>query len=123
MKTRHHILPTLLLIFLLTNCTIMAQNTTIDQKVDSLLSLMTLEEKVGQMNQYSGFWDATGPVPKVGNAAIKYEHLKKGWVGSMLNVKGVETVRELQKLAVEESRTNPLGRGSQLGHGSHRKFG
>lgn len=118
MKTRHHILPTLLLIFLLTNCTIMAQNTTIDQKVDSLLSLMTLEEKVGQMNQYSGFWDATGPVPKVGNAAIKYEHLKKGWVGSMLNVKGVETVRELQKLAVEESRLGiPMIFGFDVIHG------
>ncbi|WP_241244337.1 beta-glucosidase BglX [Flagellimonas marinaquae] len=96
----------------------MAQRKTISQKVDSLLSLMTLEEKVGQMNQYSGFWDVTGPVPKVGNAAIKYEHLKKGWVGSMLNVKGVETVRELQKLAVEESRLGiPLIFGFDVIHG------
>ena len=60
----------------------------IDRKVDSLLSLMTLEEKVGQMNQYNGFWNVTGPAPKDGTAAKKYEHLKKGWVGSMLNVKG-----------------------------------
>ncbi|MHA7864426.1 beta-glucosidase BglX [Flagellimonas marinaquae] len=96
----------------------MAQRKTISQKVDSLLSLMTLEEKVGQMNQYSGFWDVTGPVPKVGNAAIKYEHLKKGWVGSMLNVKGVEAVRELQKLAVEESRLGiPLIFGFDVIHG------
>ncbi len=53
----------------------------IDVKVDSLLSLMTLEEKIGQMNQYNGFWDATGPAPTNGESAKKYEHLKKGLVG------------------------------------------
>ena len=37
-----------------------AQTKTIDQKVDSVLKLMTLDEKVGQMNQYNGDWDATG---------------------------------------------------------------
>ena len=47
----------------------------IDRKVDSVLSLMTLEEKIGQMNQYNGFWDVTGPVPKDGDAARKYEHI------------------------------------------------
>ena len=51
--------------------------TSIDQKVDSLLNLMTLEEKIGQLNQYNGFWDVTGPDPKEGAAAIKYEHLKR----------------------------------------------
>ncbi|MER3317670.1 MAG: beta-glucosidase BglX [Allomuricauda sp.] len=96
----------------------MAQSTTIEQKVDSLLSLMTLEEKVGQMNQYNGFWDVTGPVPEEGNAAIKYEHLKKGWVGSMLNVTGTEEVRKLQKLVVEESRLGiPLIFGFDVIHG------
>ncbi|WP_437396849.1 beta-glucosidase BglX [Flagellimonas lutimaris] len=96
----------------------MAQNTTIDQKVDSLLSLMTLEEKVGQMNQYNGFWDVTGPAPEKGNAATKYEHLKKGWVGSMLNVTGTEEVRKLQKLVVEESRLGiPLIFGFDVIHG------
>ena len=30
-----------------------------DQKVEKLLDQMTLEEKIGQMNQYSGFWDFT----------------------------------------------------------------
>jgi beta-glucosidase len=118
MRTQPQHLLLFLFYFALSNPTIMAQRKTISQKVDSLLSLMTLEEKVGQMNQYSGFWDVTGPVPKVGNAAIKYEHLKKGWVGSMLNVKGVETVRELQKLAVEESRLGiPLIFGFDVIHG------
>ncbi|PRX54116.1 beta-glucosidase BglX [Flagellimonas meridianipacifica] len=96
----------------------MAQEKTIDQKVESLLQQMTLEEKVGQMNQYNGFWDATGPAPQGGNAAIKYEHLKKGWVGSMLNVTGTEETRKLQKLVVEESRLGiPLLFGFDVIHG------
>ena len=36
-------------------------NTEIEKKIDSLLEKMTVEEKVGQMNQYNGFWDVTGP--------------------------------------------------------------
>jgi beta-glucosidase len=77
----------------------------LDRKVDSVLSIMTLDEKVGQMNQYNGFWDATGPSPEEGKAALKYEHIKKGYVGSMLNIKGgVEQVKAIQKIAVEESR-------------------
>ena len=41
----------------------------IEQKVSALLNQMTLEEKIGQMNQYNGFWDLTGPAPSSGNAA------------------------------------------------------
>lgn len=90
----------------------------LDTKVDSLLNLMTIEEKVGQMNLYNGFWDATGPAPKGGNAAIKYEHLSKGLVGAMLNVRGVENVRAVQKIAVEESRLGiPLIIGFDVIHG------
>ena len=89
-----------------------------DKKVDSLLSIMTLEEKIGQMNQYNGFWDFTGPQPKEGNAATKYEHLRKGWVGSMLNVRGVENVRAVQKIAVEETRLGiPIIFGFDVIHG------
>lgn len=90
----------------------------IEQKVDQLLAKMTLEEKVGQMNQYNGFWDVTGPSPKEGNAAIKYEHLRKGWVGSMLTVRGVDQVRAVQKIAVEETRLGiPLIIGFDVIHG------
>ena len=56
----------------------------IEEKIDSLMAKMTLEEKVGQMNQYNGFWNVTGPIPEDGDASNKYEHLKNGWVGSML---------------------------------------
>jgi len=76
----------------------------IEQKVDSVLSLMTMDEKIGQLNQLNGFWDATGPIPSGGQSLNKYNQLKAGLIGSMLNVKGVKEVRELQKIAVEQTR-------------------
>ena len=81
-----------------------AQKQPVEWRVDSVLQLMTLEEKVGQMNQYNGFWNATGPAPAGGDAATKYSHLRNGWVGSVLNVQGVEEVRAMQRVAVEETR-------------------
>jgi beta-glucosidase len=94
------------------------ERTAIDRRVDSVLALMTLEEKAGQMNQYNGFWEVTGPAPKDGVAALKYDHLKKGWVGSMLNVRGVKDVRALQKIAVEETRLHiPVIFGFDVIHG------
>ena len=98
--------------------TLQSQSMEIEQKVENLLSRMTLEEKVGQMNQYNGFWNTTGPAPKQGSAAEKYEHLEKGWVGSMLNVRGVEEVRAVQEIAVEKSRLGiPLIIGLDVVHG------
>ena len=79
---------------------------------------MTLDEKIGQLNQYNGFWDITGPVPKDGQAAQKYDHIKKGLVGSMLNVKGFKDVYALQKIAVEQTRLGiPLLFGFDVIHG------
>lgn len=93
-------------------------NNHIESKITELLSKMTLEEKIGQMNQYNGFWDVTGPTPSSGDAAKKYEHLKKGYVGSMLNVRGVDAVRTVQKIAVEETRLGiPLIIGFDVIHG------
>ncbi|KJD34064.1 beta-glucosidase [Tamlana nanhaiensis] len=100
------------------NPTNISEDISIENKVDSLLSIMTLEEKIGQMNQYNGFWDVTGPTPENGDAAKKYEHLRKGYVGSMLNVTGVENVRTVQKIAVEETRLGiPLIIGFDVIHG------
>ena len=50
---------------------------TIPQRVNELMAKMTLQEKIGQMNQYNGFWNVTGPSPKEGNAKEKYDHLMK----------------------------------------------
>lgn len=73
---------------------------TIEHKVDSVLKLMTLEEKIGQMTQYSADWDITGPVMKSDWDA----YLKKGLVGSIFNVVTVKGVRTLQEKALAESR-------------------
>jgi beta-glucosidase len=77
---------------------------TIDEQVNQLLEKMTLEEKIGQMNQYSNSWDLTGPKPDDDRNEARYEDIEKGFVGSMLNVNYVENVRAAQKLAVEKSR-------------------
>lgn len=77
----------------------------IDQKVDSLLSIMTLEEKVGQMNQYASFYNVTGPRPEEGTQKERFDQLKNGQLGSMLSVfGGVEHIRKLQEIAVNETR-------------------
>jgi beta-glucosidase len=90
----------------------------IESKVNALIDQMTIEEKIGQMNQYNGFWNVTGPTPKEGDAAEKFQNLASGLVGSMLNVRGVEEVREVQKIAVEQTRLGiPLIIGFDLIHG------
>ncbi|MDO6597790.1 beta-glucosidase BglX [Oceanihabitans sp. 2_MG-2023] len=98
--------------------TLTANKLTIENKIDSLLNIMTIEEKVGQMNQYNGFWDATGPAPKNGTPENKYDHLKQGLIGAMLNVKGAEQIKALQKIAVEDTRLGiPLLFGFDVIHG------
>lgn len=93
---------------------------TIDQKVAELLSKMTLEEKVGQMVQYSGFEYATGP--QKSNSAAVLEEIKKGKVGSMLNVAGSEETRSFQKLAMQSRLKIPLLFGQDVIHGYRTTF-
>jgi len=100
------------------SCSSKSKLSTVNERVNTLLTQMTLEEKIGQMNQYSSFWDVTGPAPKEGSAAVQFEQLKNGLVGSMLNVHGVENVYKLQKIAVEETRLGiPLIFGFDVIHG------
>ncbi|HMG66650.1 MAG TPA: glycoside hydrolase family 3 N-terminal domain-containing protein [Chitinophagaceae bacterium] len=87
---------------------------TIDQKVDSVLKLMTLDEKIGQMNQYNGDFAATGPITKDGD---KQNQVRKGMLGSMLNVTGVEHTRQLQEIAMESRLKIPLLFGQDIIHG------
>ena len=76
---------------------------TIDDKVETLLAEMTLEEKAGQLNQYSGYEIITGDIDE---SKISQRNLlvKKGLVGSVLNVLGTEDVEKAQRYAVEETR-------------------
>jgi len=93
-------------------------NKPIEDRISLLMKEMTLEEKVGQMNQYNGSWDVTGPKPESGTNEEKYNNIKKGWVGSMLTVRGVKEVRAVQKIAVEETRLGiPLIFGFDVIHG------
>ena len=87
---------------------------TIDQRVDSVLKLMTLNEKIGQMNQYNGDWAATGPITKDGD---KQEQIRKGMVGSMLNVTGVNHTKTLQQIAMQSRLKIPLLFGQDVIHG------
>ncbi|MFZ4454956.1 MAG: beta-glucosidase BglX [Bacteroidales bacterium] len=91
---------------------------TIDQRIDSLLSLMTLDEKIGQMNQYSSSW-ATGPLSIEGD---KIEAIKTGKVGSLLNVKGVANTTVMQKLALQSRLKIPLLFGLDVIHGYKTTF-
>ncbi|MDR9401773.1 MAG: glycoside hydrolase family 3 N-terminal domain-containing protein, partial [Psychroflexus sp.] len=116
-------------IIILNACSNMKENdadqTSVDhnkQKVDSLLQEMTIQEKVGQMVQYSGGWDLTGPASSKNNK-FKKEQIKKGMVGSMLNVTSVEQVKKAQQLAIENSRLKiPMLFGFDVIHGYKTMF-
>lgn len=83
-------------------------------RVDSVLRLMTLEEKIGQLNQYTGNFQATGPVV---DDTTKIDQIKRGLVGSMLNIKGVASTRELQEYAMQSRLKIPLLFGLDVIHG------
>ncbi len=86
----------------------------IRKSVDSLLSLMTLQEKIGQMVLYTSDWDMTGPTIREGYL----DDIRKGNCGNIFNAHTVEYTRMLQKVAVEESRLGiPLLFGYDVIHG------
>lgn len=93
---------------------------TIDQKVSQLLSKMTLEEKVGQLVQYSGFQYATGP--QNSNSATVLNEIKLGKVGSMLNVAGAEETKAFQQLAMQSRMKIPLLFAQDVIHGYRTTF-
>jgi len=82
-----------------------AQRKAIEQRVDSVMKLMTLPEKIGQLNQYSGR-EVTGPSSDRKNYLLN--DIKNGMVGSMLNVKGVKDTREIQAIALQSRLKIPL---------------
>lgn len=92
-----------------------AQQQSIPQKVEALLKRMTLAEKIGQLNQYNGDWEATGPISTdVGN---KLDAIKRGEVGSILNIVGVEHTRVFQEAAMQSRLKIPLLFGQDVIHG------
>ena len=90
-----------------------------DRFVDSLVAMMTLEEKAGQLNQLSGLADPTGP----GGAEAGVGQIRRAEVGSLFNVVGADTTRKLQQLAVTQSRLHiPLIFGLDVIHGFRTTF-
>ncbi|GHU68316.1 hypothetical protein FACS189413_04900 [Bacteroidia bacterium] len=92
---------------------------TIEEKADSVLALMTLDEKIGQLNQLSGNWQ-TGPILR--GDQNKIELLKTGQIGSMLNIKGSKNTREIQELAMQSRLKIPLLFGLDVIHGYRTVF-
>ena len=90
-----------------------------EQRADSVLQLMTLDEKIGQMNQYNGDWEATGPITRDGD---KQNQIRKGMLGSILNVTGVEHTKELQEMAMQSRLRIPLLFGQDIIHGYRTTF-
>ncbi|HQV34680.1 MAG TPA: beta-glucosidase BglX [Flavobacterium sp.] len=96
-----------------------SQQKSINQKVEDLLKQMTLEEKIGQLNQYTGDNTVTGPLTINPN---KKEEIKSGKIGSMLNVMGSTYTRQYQEYAIQSRLKIPLLFGLDVIHGYKTTF-
>jgi len=94
-------------------------NPVIEKKIDDLMVKMTLEEKVGQLNQYTSDRQATGPLTA---NSTKFKDIQNGKVGSMLNVRGVTDTRMVQELAMQSRLKIPLLFGLDVIHGYRTTF-
>ncbi len=113
--------PALWLLLLLANQFLLAQSQqkTPDQRVDSIMRLMTLQEKIGQLNQYNDDWTATGPVTVDKDKA---NQIRRGEVGSLLNCVGTERTRKWQEVAMQSRLKIPLLFGQDIIHGYKTTF-
>ena len=88
-------------------------------RIDKLMTAMTLEEKIGQLSMVSAGYAVTGPV-LAGDAT---EGVRSGRIGNLLNLWGAERVRAIQKIAVEKTRLGiPLLVGFDVLHGHRTIF-
>ena len=88
-------------------------------QADLLIRQMTLDEKIGQLNQYTSDRNATGKITSDGDKA---NQVRQGKVGSMLNVVGAEETRELQELALQSRLKIPMIFGLDVIHGFRTTF-
>ncbi len=107
------------LIMLSGSCSQTSRTNPIDDKVDSLLSIMTLDEKVGQLSLYTSDWDVTGPTMRAGYK----QDIRDGKVGAIFNAFTAKYTRGLQEMAVNETRLHiPLIFGYDVVHGHRTIF-
>lgn len=113
--------PLIIVVVILASCTKQSEKniSSIDQRVDSVLSLMTLEEKIGQLNLPSAGAFVTGAVESSDIA----KKIEEGKVGGLFNIKTVANIKKMQKIAVEKSRLKiPLIFGMDVIHGYESVF-
>lgn len=90
-----------------------------EQFIDDLLSQMTVEEKIGQLNLPTSGDITTGQA----NSSNVAKNIKEGKVGGLFNIKSAAKIREVQKIAVEQSRLKiPLLFGMDVIHGYETTF-
>ena len=88
-------------------------------RIDALIAAMTLREKLGQLTMTASSFTVTGPVI----AGDSTESIKSGDIGNLLNMVGPQPVRDMQRLAVEETRLKiPLLIGLDIIHGHRSLF-
>jgi len=119
---KHLSLKTMLAMGMMT-AMVSCSNNTADKEsafINDLMSKMTLEEKIGQTN----LLPAPGPiVTGVSEQTDIVNQIKAGQVGSILNIKGADAIREYQRIAVEESRLGiPILFGLDVIHGYQTEF-
>jgi len=92
-----------------------AHNQKMERFVNDLLKRMTLEEKIGQMNQVGGTFANTGPINPLSDQG---KEMREGKIGSVLNLAGVDGIKKIQQIAVEQTRLHiPLIFGLDVIHG------
>lgn len=101
----------------LSSCS-MQEKSASEQKIDSLVAVMTLEEKAGQLNFLVGDLFNTGPTVRTAESNRFDDLIKQGKITGLFNVHGAAYTGRLQKIAIEQSRLKiPLLFGADIIHG------
>ena len=109
----------ILVVAILAVTSVFAQKKPMNEFIDELMSKMTLEEKIGQLNLLPGNDITTGAIMNSPLAQLTAE----GKLGAVLNVKGQDKIKELQRIAVKKSRLGiPLLIGQDVIHGNQTVF-
>jgi len=117
-QNKIYFMLSLISLLLFSGCKNMSENnlSNYESKADSIIRLMTLEEKIGQLSLFTSDWSSTGPTMRKDYIDL----IRQGKAGSIFNAYTVDYVMSLQKIAVEETRLHiPLLFGYDVIH-SHR---
>jgi len=119
MKRNYWILSAILLFVVVETTAQTVNEVKMKMYVDALMKKMTLDEKIGQLN-LPGSGDIVTGQAKSSDIGKK---IKAGEVGGLFNIKGIEKIKEVQRVAVEESRLKiPLLFGMDVIHGYQTTF-